>query len=59
MAAGHPKTRGKLCTKEHPNYVYGWSFADSSRKSTEYNTFLNGPSQRSKAEELIAKYQMK
>lgn len=39
MAAGHPKTRGKTCTKDHPQYIQGWSFAEEtqSRVSTENN----------------------
>ncbi len=40
MAAGHPKTRGKICMKDHPNYIPGWSFIDSSRKSTDNNPLL-------------------
>jgi len=28
MAAGHPQTTGRACSKEHPNYVHGWSFAE-------------------------------
>ncbi len=39
MAAGHPKTRGKMCARDHPQYVQGWSFADHSRKSTEQNNY--------------------
>lgn len=28
MAAGHPKTRGKMILKDHPQYIQGWSFAE-------------------------------
>ena len=32
MAAGHPKTRGKMILKDHPQYIQGWSFAEQSSK---------------------------
>jgi len=34
MAAGHPKTRGKMIQKDHPHYIQGWSFIESNRVST-------------------------
>jgi len=32
MAAGHPQTRGKEIRRDHPQYVQGWSFAESNSK---------------------------
>eukprot|EP00347_Sterkiella_histriomuscorum_P015416 403357105 len=45
MAAGHPQTRGKQCQRDHPGYVQGWSFAESSSKrnsTQERNTWYVG-----------------
>jgi len=29
MAAGHPQTTGRPIGRDHPNYVHGWSFAET------------------------------
>ena len=42
MAAGHPKTRGKMCQKDHPHYIQGWSFAADSRHSENKQSQLQG-----------------
>ena len=40
MAAGHPKTRGKMIQRDHPHYIQGWSFAESKASTSNEGGFV-------------------